>query len=190
MDPQDQHQYDVLEGPFTKSFHVFFKRRLLTRQKPKPYPWFIGGIHRAARQLDVADPWELITLAVAPFLFALVYKMWRWGVSPTIVGYCIIGLGCYVGFYLVLWVFLDRRLDYLDQSRVMSIRRKRLEARDERLMRRRDAKMSREARIAANAEAAKRGEQKAGRTFPGASLPSAAASRPAQVSLDDLLDHH
>jgi hypothetical protein len=180
MDPQEQAQFDVTEGVFTKSFHVFFKRRILTRQKPKPYPWFIGGIHRAARMLDVADPWELVTLAAAPFLFWLVWKMWKWGISPTIVGYSILALGCYTGFHFVLWVFLDRRLDYLDQSRVLSVRRKR----------RRDARMNREARAAANAEAAKRGEQKAAARVPGGTGPNSGPVRAVPVSLDDLLDNH
>ena len=78
--------YDVLDGPFATIFHKFFKRRIITKANMKPYPWFIGGIHRAARMLDVADVWERAVLLIFPLPFLLAWLQPRLGVPPQLQG--------------------------------------------------------------------------------------------------------
>jgi hypothetical protein len=185
--------YDVLDGPFARMFHMFFKRRIITKANMKPYPWFIGGIHRAARMLDVADLWERAVLLIFPLPFLLAWLQPRLGVPPQLQGYGLLLAGAYTGYHFVLWVFLDRRLDFIDASRVYAGRRKRFEARDERLLRRRQAAKQKPEIRAAAEEALKRGRMKAqaAETIVPPPPPAEEAIpvpvRPAAVSLDDLL---
>jgi hypothetical protein len=192
---KEYQQYDVLDGPFATLFHRFFKRRIITKADMKPYPWFIGGIHRAARMLDVADVWERIVLLIFPVPFILAYLQKDMGVPAQLRGYGLLWAGAYTGFHFVLWVFLDRRLDYVDQSRVFAGRRKKVEARDERMLARRKALKEKPALRAAAAEAAKRGRMKAAESSqdhppspdPVSEPPIVVPARPVAVSLDDLL---
>jgi len=192
---QEYQQYDILDGPFATIFHTFFKRRIITRGEMKPYPWFIGGIHRAARCLDVADVWERIVLLGFPLPYLLAYYQRYLGVPAGLQGYGLLLAGCYTGFHFVLWVFLDRRLDYIDQSRVFAGRTKKVEARDERMMARRRAMNQKPEIKAAAAEAAKRGRMKAAAAGqdispapdPVSEPPVVVPVRPVAVSLDDLL---
>jgi hypothetical protein len=185
--------YDVLDGPFATSFHKFFKRRIITKANMKPYPWFIGGIHRAARMLDVADVWERAVLLIFPLPFLLAWLQPRLGVPPQLQGYGLLLAGAYVGYHFVLWVFLDRRLDFIDASRVYAGRRTRFEARDARLLKRRMAAKEKPEIKALAAEALKRGRMKAqeAETIVPPPPPHDDAApipvRPAAVSLDDLL---
>lgn len=189
--PEEITQFDVLDGPFANFFHRFVKRRMLTSQMPKPYPWFIGGIHRLARMLDVADHLELVVLGGLPFAFVGFYS-WRWfGIPSQLAGLGELAVGCYVGYWFVLMVFLDRRLDHLDLQRVKSVRYARVEARDTRVVRRREAAKNLPALRERAAEARERGRAKA--TDPAPEPPATPLTEPRPdaamaVSLEDLLD--
>jgi hypothetical protein len=195
-------QFDVLDGPCTRFFHLFVRRRMMTISAPRPYPFFIGGIQRLARMIDGGDPWELIVLGIAPLLFAAGLYHSQLGVPAKLGGFVIVFLGSYTGFWFVLLVFLDRRLDRLDKARVDMVRHNRTSGRDERTMRRRMV-LNQGAEIAQrNAEALERGKLKA-RANGGAEedaeeddwddeapkrpVPVQTAPAPVEPSLDDLL---
>ena len=175
--------FRATEGPFTKAFHRIWARPNLRAKDRRFYPPVIAQLHRAVRMLDTAEPWELISLGSAPLLFAFI-GAFRWlGLGLVAQGYGLILLVCYAGFYFTLWVFLDRRLDELDKMRVFSLRRKRVDDRDSRLMRRRTAKNDRAINDAKLAEARQRGQAKAEHGAPHETAP-----RTTTVPLDDLLD--
>jgi hypothetical protein len=198
----DMVQFDVLEGPCTRFVHLFIKRRMMSVQQPRPYPFFIGGIQRLARMIDVGDPWELTVLGIAPLLFAAGLYHAQLGLPARLGGFVILFLGSYTGFWFVLLVFLDRRLDRVELARLNMVRHGRSKSRDERTMRQREA-LNQEPEIRQrNAEALERGKLKA-RANGGAEEDAEeddwddeAPKRPVQVqtapapvepSLDDLL---
>jgi hypothetical protein len=178
--------YDALEGPCTKFFHLFVARRMMTVINSRPYPWFLGMLHRLARMLDGADLWELIVLGSAPIWCALALSWRLLSIPASVGGFVEVALAVYLGYWFVLMVFLDRRLDHQDLSRVKNMRYNKAMARETRMMKRRDLRRTREEVAQAAKEAAERGRAKA-QTAPAPTPADAVGTMDPSPDLDELL---
>ena len=181
--PLEVERYDVLEGPCARLFHGLFGRRWGSA-RTSGYSFPLAQIERLALMLDVADRNELLYLSLAPFIGLAAY-LWRRWLPIGIGGYFELAITVYVGFWFVVLVFLDRRVDQQQTLRSRHTRWIKNTAMRNRLTHRRNMAVTRAEVREQAIEAKARGREKAQQA--ATAQPATPASPDIGPTLDDLL---